>query len=79
VAPHIRRMVNRSHAAARSRMATTLDRLREEHGEGVVSTAIAVLVMAFLGVAMWFAFEAIFESAAERTGEQVDQIGGSGG
>ena len=67
-----------SYVAVRSWIATTLDRLRDEHGEGVISTAIAVLVMAFLGVAMWFAFEAIFDSAVERTDEQVRNIGGSG-
>lgn len=76
--PDISRRLIRSHAAVRSWIAGTLDRLREEHGEGVISTAIAVLVMAFLGVAMWFAFEAIFDSAVERTDEQVRNIGGSG-
>lgn len=75
---HIQQLT-RAHVALRSRVAETLERLREEHGEGVISTAIAVLVMAFLGVAMWFAFEAVFETAAERAGEQIRDIGGSGG
>ncbi len=37
---------------------------RDERGEGVISAAIAVLVMAFLGVAMWVAFNATFQHAA---------------
>ena len=51
------------------------DRWREA-GEGVISTAIAVLIMALLGAAMWLAFDRIFSDASERTGEQIEQIGG---
>jgi hypothetical protein len=29
---------------------------RDEKGEGVISAAIAVLVMAFIGVGMWVAY-----------------------
>ena len=47
----------------------------DQRGEGVISAAIAVLVMAFLGAVMWFAFQAIFESAEEGVQEQVDRIG----
>jgi hypothetical protein len=47
-----------------------------EAGEGVISTAIAVLIMALLGAAMWIAFQGIFEDAADRTSEQIEQIGG---
>ncbi len=47
-----------------------------EAGEGVISTAIAVLIMALLGAAMWVAFDGIFDDAAERTSEQIDLIGG---
>jgi hypothetical protein len=46
-----------------------------ERGEGVISAAIAVLVMAFLGVAMWFAFDIIFDETQETVSEQVRQIG----
>lgn len=53
-----------------------LGRLRaSERGEGVISAAIAVLVMAFLGVAMWFAFDLIFDETQETVSEQVRQIG----
>lgn len=50
-------------------------RLRDERGEGVISAAIAVLVMAFLGVAMWIAFSTTFNSAATHVDHQVNCIG----
>ncbi|MGI8711235.1 MAG: hypothetical protein ACR2LA_09615 [Acidimicrobiales bacterium] len=53
-----------------------LDRLRaDERGEGVISAAIAVLVMAFLGAAMWLAFKGMFSKTTDNTRDQVDQIG----
>jgi uncharacterized membrane protein (DUF485 family) len=50
--------------------------LPDETGEGVISAAIAVLVMAFLGAAMWVAFNAIFTEATDSVAEQVKKIGG---
>lgn len=50
-------------------------RARDERGEGVISAAIAVLIMAFLGVAAWLAFKGIFDSASNKAEQQVDQIG----
>ena len=50
---------------------------RGEGGEGVVSAAIAVLVMAFLGVAMYLAFAQILDRSSERVEDQVDCIGRS--
>ncbi len=52
-----------------------VDRYRDEVGEGVISTAIAVLIMALIGAAMWVAFSGVFDSASDRTVENVDQIG----
>jgi hypothetical protein len=49
--------------------------VKDESGEGVISAAIAVLIMAFLGAAMWVAFQAIFNDASNKTANQVDQIG----
>jgi len=46
-----------------------------ERAEGVISTAIAVLVIAFLGVAMWVGFKSIFDDAATNTRTQVESIG----
>ena len=48
---------------------------RRERGEGVISAAIAVLIMAFLGAAMWVGFNTIWDDAEENIGEQVDEIG----
>lgn len=47
----------------------------DDRGEGVISTAIAILIMAFLGAAMWLGFSAIWSDAEDNIGEQVDQIG----
>lgn len=41
--------------------------------------AIAVLVMAFIGVAMWIAFDATFNHAAKHVDNQVNCIGQSSG
>lgn len=49
----------------------------DERGEGVISAAIAVLVMAFLGVGMWVAFNATFQHAAGHVNQQVNCIGQS--
>jgi len=48
---------------------------QDQRGEGVISAAIAVLVMAFLGAAMWLAFDNVFTSTTDRTSAQVEQIG----
>lgn len=50
-------------------------RSTSERAEGVISTAIAVLVIAFLGVAMWVGFKSIFDDAATNTRTQVESIG----
>lgn len=50
-------------------------RMRDDRGEGVISAAIAVLVMAFLGVAMWVGLQQIWTTAETNTGEQVEEIG----
>ena len=48
---------------------------RDQRGEGVISAAIAVLIMAFLGVAMWVAFKATLGGATKNVDTQVNQIG----
>ena len=54
----------------------TRRRLRlDERGEGVISAAIAVLVMAFLGALMWVAFKEVFAGTTAKTKNQVDLIG----
>jgi hypothetical protein len=49
--------------------------VRDEAGEGVISAAIAVLIMAFLGVAMWVAFKATLKGATTNVNHQVSNIG----
>ncbi|MHB8464308.1 MAG: hypothetical protein ACYDH6_18310 [Acidimicrobiales bacterium] len=48
---------------------------RSEAGEGVISAAIAVLIMAFLGAAMWFAFSHTMRTAQSRVDSNVAKIG----
>ena len=50
-------------------------RRQRDRGEGVISTAIAVLVVAFLGAAMWVAFNSIWDGAETNIREQVSSIG----
>lgn len=52
---------------------------RDDRGEGVISTAIAVLVMAFLGAAMWLTFNNIWGTTADNTEKQVQIIGSEQG
>lgn len=53
-----------------------MERLREdERGEGVISAAIAVLIMAFLGVALWFGFKATLQNTQANVDQQLDQLG----
>lgn len=49
-------------------------RLTGQSGEGVISTAIAVLIMALLGAAMWALFQTVFNDAGERIQDNVEQI-----
>lgn len=48
---------------------------RAEAGEGVISTGIAVLIMAVIGAAMYAAFSGTFTRATTQVDEKVTQIG----
>lgn len=50
-------------------------RRRDDRGEGIISTAIAVLIMAFLGVLVWGGFKLTMQSTQEKVDDQVEQIG----
>jgi len=52
---------------------------RSEAGEGVISAAIAVLVMAFLGAAMWLAFSGTMTKAQSKVDNNVTSIGNDSG
>jgi len=43
----------------------------DQRGEGVISAAIAVLVMAFLGVGMWVAFNTTFQRTTTKVDDKV--------
>jgi hypothetical protein len=55
--------------------ASRVARLHGDRGEGVISAAIAVLIMAFLGALMWVGFRRIWEGAERNTETKVQQIG----
>lgn len=46
-----------------------------DRGEGVISAAIAVLIMAGIGALMWVGFKAIWEDTEDNTRDKVTQIG----
>ncbi|WP_423922058.1 hypothetical protein [Candidatus Poriferisodalis sp.] len=48
---------------------------RNECGEGVISAAIAVLIIASLGALMWVGFKALWENAEEATNSEIAKIG----
>jgi hypothetical protein len=72
--------LSRSATAAHVRVVGLLQRPstahRAETGEGVISAAIVVLIMALLGAAMWAVFSDVFTGATDGIAENVDRIGG---
>ncbi len=63
------------YVAAKTASMNALERATDERGEGVISAAIAVLIMAFLGVAAWLAFKGIFDGASDKAEQQINQVG----
>ncbi len=51
-------------------------RARNEIGEGVISAAIAVLIVAGLGALMWVGFRTIWTDAEATTKSKISEIGG---
>ena len=51
-------------------------RIRDDRGEGVISMAIAILVIAALGVAMYAVFQNVGEAAGDKATESINNIGG---
>ncbi len=64
----------RAYVWARSSL-VVLGARRDQSGEGVISTSIAVLVMAALGALMWVGFKQMWTDASSQTAEQISQIG----
>lgn len=48
---------------------------RDERGEGVISASIAILIMAFLGAAMWVGFQTMWKNTEATTNTKIEQIG----
>lgn len=48
---------------------------RSQRGEGVISAAIAVLIIASLGALMWVGFKALWQSAEQTTNSEIAKIG----
>ena len=46
-----------------------------DRGEGVISAAIAVLIMAGIGALMWVGFKTIWEDTEDNTQDKVSEIG----
>lgn len=64
------------HRFAVAWLTTTAARLRtDDRGEGVISAAIAVLVMAGIGALMWVGFKAMWEDTEDNTRDKVAEIG----
>ena len=60
---------------ARDAGMSRLHNTRDDRGEGVISMAIAVLIIAFLGVALWAVFKNVIDDAGSTTEDQVGKIG----
>ena len=72
---HVTSLALRTWVDAATRAGDLRRKLADQAGEGVISTAIAVLVMAFLGAAMWVTFNAVWKDTSANTEEQVKIIG----
>ena len=67
----------RPHRPPARRPARRSRRLAGDRGEGVISAAIAVLIVAFLGALMWTFFSGtVWETIKGNTCDQMNQIGG---
>ena len=59
--------------SARTRAALAT-RCRDDRGEGVISAAIAVLIMAFLGALMWVSFQRMWHTTEANTEKHVTEM-----
>jgi Flp pilus assembly pilin Flp len=49
--------------------------VRDERGEGVISAAIAILIMAAVGALMWVGIKQLWGNASSQTNTQISKIG----
>lgn len=63
--------VSTRHRAAMARARTRAD----DRGEGVVSAAIVVLIMAAIGALMWVGFRSMWTEIEADTNERISEVG----
>ena len=73
--------MHRAFMRASAALSTRRDDVREhlastDRGEGIVSVAIAVLIMAALGVVAYGAFDVLFNNTTDAAETQIGSIGG---
>jgi len=70
-------LLARTDASLRAWRITLTERLRahDERGEGVISMAIAVLIVAFLGAAAWLAFKGLLDGTKDKAETQIARVG----
>ena len=51
-------------------------RRADDRGEGVISAALVVLIMAIIAALMWVGFKAMWDTTEQKTNDQIEQIGG---
>jgi hypothetical protein len=56
--------------------ATLTQRCSDERGEGVISTALAVLIVAFLGLAAYKLFNTLIADSGAKAQTQINSYGG---
>jgi hypothetical protein len=63
--------------AWRTSLAALRARFHDERGEGVISTALAVLIVAFLGVAAYALFNTLLTDSGNAARSQINHYGGN--
>ncbi|HET6772914.1 MAG TPA: hypothetical protein VFH36_06375 [Acidimicrobiales bacterium] len=62
--------------ATRHRVASGRAQCRaDDRGEGVISAAIVVLIMAAIGALMWTAFRGLWENIESDTNDRIEEVG----
>lgn len=51
------------------------DRIRDDRGEGVISMAIAVLIIASIGALLWGIFQVSAQGLGERVNTNIGNVG----
>ncbi len=69
-------LVTSAWVAARHRVGAARTRVRsDDRGEGVVSAAIVVLIMAAIGALMWVGFRTMWTNIEADTNERISEVG----